>query len=75
MKGKLHDSKMPEGWHTVKSVLLTELATSSNWYLCVKTADALFHARLLAENVAPNATKEQPDECARAIFDKEQGDE
>lgn len=47
-----HDSRMPRGWHTIKSVLLTELATAANFHHCVRAADALFHARLLGESCA-----------------------
>lgn len=48
----MHDRLLPREWHTVKSVLLTEMATAGTFHLCSKVADALFHARLLAESCA-----------------------
>ena len=48
----IHDKKMPEGWHTIKSVLLTEICTAANFHLCNRAADALFHARLIGEGIA-----------------------
>lgn len=47
-----HDSRMPEGWHTIKSVLLTEINTAATFHHCVRAADALFHARLVGESCA-----------------------
>ena len=51
-----HDSHMPTGWHTIKSVLLVEMATAANFHQCCKVADALFHARLLGESCAKKMT-------------------
>ena len=48
----IHDKQMPHGWHTIKSVLLTELRTAGNFHLCKQAADALFHARLIGEGIA-----------------------
>ena len=48
----LHDDAMPKGWHTIKSVLLTEMHTAANFHLCCLAADALFHARLVGEGCA-----------------------
>jgi hypothetical protein len=47
-----HDKQMPQGWHTIKSVLLKEMATAANFHLCIECADALFHARLIGESIA-----------------------
>lgn len=47
-----HDSRMPKGWHTIKTVLLKEMASAETFYLCELAADALFHARLLGEGCA-----------------------
>lgn len=33
-----HDKDMQEGWHTIKSVLLTEMKTSANFNHCVACA-------------------------------------
>lgn len=52
-----HDSHMPQGWHTIKSVLLREFRTARNFHLCVEAADALFHARLIGEQIAREAKR------------------
>lgn len=57
----LHDDYMPRGWHTIKSVLITEIATAANFHLCDRAATALFHARLIGESIARESTVE-PDE-------------
>lgn len=49
---KIHDARMPRGWHTVKLVLLGEIHTSDTWDKIVRAADALFHARLIGEGMA-----------------------
>ena len=49
---RTHDNEMPEGWHTVKSVLLNEICTAATFHLCTQAADALFHARLIGESCA-----------------------
>ena len=49
---KTHDREMPEGWHIIKSVLIDEIRTASNFDLCHRAADALFHARFIGERVA-----------------------
>jgi len=48
----VHDDAMPQGWHTIKSVLLKEIRTAANFHLCAQGADALFHARLIGESIA-----------------------
>jgi len=48
----IHDDFMPKGWHTIKSVLLNEMITASNYHLCCNCADALFHARLIGEAIS-----------------------
>ena len=48
----IHDDYMPRGWHTVKLVLLAEMNTANTFYKCQKVADAIFHARLVGENIA-----------------------
>lgn len=48
----IHDQQMPKGWHTIKSVLLTEMRTAANFHLCMCAADALFHARLVGQSIA-----------------------
>ena len=47
-----HDNFMPDGWHAIKSVLLTEISTAANFHLCREAASALFHARLIGEEIA-----------------------
>ena len=62
-----HDSRMPEGWHTIKSVLLTEMKCAANFHHCVECADALFHARLIGGQVArENARFEEQHEATGA---------
>ena len=53
-----NDDRMPTGWHLIKSVLLDEMATAANFHLCNRAADALFHARLIGENIV----REQPEQ-------------
>lgn len=48
----IHDSLMPKGWHTIKSVLLNEMRLAANFHLCCQVADGLFHARLIGERIA-----------------------
>lgn len=48
----MQDGRMPRGWHVIKSVLLTEIATAANFHHCERAADALFHARLMGESCA-----------------------
>lgn len=52
LERSVHDNKMPQGWHTIKSVLLKEIKTAANFHLCMEAADALFHARLIGEGIA-----------------------
>ena len=47
----MNDTDMPEGWRTIKSVLLEEMCDASNFHHIRKAADALFHARLLGEGI------------------------
>lgn len=56
-EGLVHDRDMPKGYHLIKNVLLDEIATAQNFYLCCKAADALFHARLLAKGVAEETAR------------------
>ena len=49
---KFSDKDMPHGWHSIKSVLIGEIAASSNFHQCVAAANALFHARLIGESIA-----------------------
>ena len=53
----MNDEQMPKGWHTIKSVLLTELKTASNLHLCCEAAEALFHARLIGESISKEKDK------------------
>jgi hypothetical protein len=41
---------MPKSWHMLKCVLLKEIATAETYNEVELAIDALFHARLLAEN-------------------------
>jgi hypothetical protein len=44
-----HDEAMPDGWHLIKEVLLTEMSTAATFEQCLLCADALYHARILAD--------------------------
>ena len=48
----VHDSEMPEGWHKVKNVLLTEMRSAAIFRQITEAADALSHARLVGERIA-----------------------
>ena len=56
-----HDEDMPEGWHTIKLVLLTEISTASNFHMCDRAACALFHARLVGERIARKCNYSEPE--------------
>ena len=69
-----HDSFMPQGWHTIKSVLLTEMKCAANFHHCCEAADALFHARLLGGQVArENARFVSENEASGAAAMAEEG--
>jgi len=59
----MNDRDMPQGWHQIKSILVKEIKTASNFHLCIEYSDALFHARLLGEKVARD-TKTQHEESS-----------
>lgn len=53
----MHDKELSRSWHTIKCVLLNEMQTCDTFDKCIKVADALFHARLLAESTARSLQK------------------
>lgn len=67
----VHDSQMPDGWHTIKSVLLNELRTAANFHLCCRAAGALFHARLIGEGIARESGM-FAQECVGAVRPEQQ---
>jgi hypothetical protein len=62
----LHDNKMPKGWHQIKCCLLTEIKTAKNFHLCIEATEALFHARLIGEQIAKECNS-GPAECSGII--------
>ncbi len=65
----IHDSSMPVGWHQIKSVLLIEICTASNFHLCERAASALFHARLIGEGITGEIREESGGE-ARSVVEE-----
>ena len=47
----MSDRYMPMGWHQVKMALLSEIAASDNFHAIGLAADALSHARRMAEKL------------------------
>lgn len=57
----MHDNEMPDGWHTIKSVLLKEIRSAATFHLCSEAASALFHARLIGESIARESAGDAQD--------------
>jgi hypothetical protein len=65
------DAQMPREWHTIKSVLLTEMRTADTFQHCIDVADALFHARLLGQTIY--RTCNESEDRAPCYTEKENG--
>jgi hypothetical protein len=52
-----HDNDLPKEWHHIKTTLLKEIQTAATFQTIIYAADALVHARLVAESVQKEADR------------------
>jgi hypothetical protein len=71
MMSKINDSMMPAGWHTIKSTLLVEMQTATNFHHCVEVANSLFHARLIGQGIAEEVGTKLQNNSTVGCFDEE----
>jgi hypothetical protein len=64
------DSKMPQDWHFIKSVLLKEIFTSDTYDHICKCCLALSHARRMAESIGNDQLVKTQNSCEKEQTDR-----